>query len=188
MDLTELNLSHPLLLHVSDTPSIFFSELSRIIRLVNPDIIIHTGDLVDNIKLQLYPGAIRHYEREVLSLIKILQYSSAREIHISIGNHDASEYIHSKAGRILVHDTPHLIRPNGYDIAFDHYLHNLESLKANLYLYGHDLSEAPQKTESVYLNGISTLNIIDLIDHRIYRYAYPWGIDDARLNKKSIGI
>ena len=188
LDIDEIDMTHPLLLHVSDTPSIFFSELSRIIKLINPELIIHTGDLVDNIKLQLYPGAIRHYEREVLSLLKILQYSSAKEIHISIGNHDSSEYIHSKSGRILVHDSPFKLYTHGYEIAFDHYFQNLESLNASLYLYGHDLSEEPQESDAIYLNGISTLNIIDLNDLKIYRYAYPWGIDDARLNKKGIGI
>lgn len=96
-----------------------FSELSRIIKRIKPEIIVHTGDLVDNIKLQLQPGSIRYYEREVLSILKIsLENASAKKIYISLGNHDSPSYIHQKSGRIDVHDTYYKITAYEKQIVF----------------------------------------------------------------------
>ncbi|MDH8677857.1 metallophosphoesterase [Fusibacter bizertensis] len=185
----DFNIENPILLHISDTPSMFFSELSRIIKKINPEIIVHTGDLVDNIKLQMQPGAIRYYEREVLSLLKILEYSAAKIIHISLGNHDSHSYIHQKSGRIIVHDSYGEITAYGKSIVFSHYLHVIESFNSNYYLYGHDLSTPLQlKKNTCYLNGITSIHLIDLITGGVLKLEYPWGVDDARLNKRSIGI
>ncbi|GAB6106508.1 metallophosphoesterase [Fusibacter bizertensis] len=183
------NITHPILLHISDTPSVFFSEISRIIKHVNPEIIVHTGDLVDNIKLQLYPGAIGYYEKEVLCLLNILENSSAKKIYISLGNHDSASYIHQNSGRILVYDTLFEISPYDKNIVFSHFLKEIESKKATYFLYGHDLSTPAHPIDNkYYLNGIVAIHLIDLISGAIVKLDYPWGIDDARLNKRSFGI
>ena len=179
----------PRLLHISDTPSLLFSELARVIKRFEPDYIIHTGDLVDNIKLQLHPGAIRHYEREVLALLRTLNTSSAKKVYISLGNHDAAEYIKKKCGRIEVYEDYGQIEIEGVKIAFSHYANLILEKYADLYLFGHDLTTRSKHEEHrVLLNGISALHIIDLDNLDIKYYEYPWGIDDARLNKRRIGF
>jgi len=183
------DIHHPILLHISDTPNMLFSEISRIIKRVKPEIIVHTGDLVDNIKLQLQPGSIRYYEREVLSILKILENSSAKKIYITLGNHDSPSYIHQKSGRITVHDSYFKITPYDKQIVFSHYLKKIELCDANYFLYGHDLSiPIDQKNDKYYLNGIIAIHLIDLISGAVVKLDYPWGVDDARLNKRSIGI
>lgn len=183
------DIHHPILLHISDTPYMLFSELSRIIKRIKPEIIVHTGDLVDNIKLQLQPGSIRYYEREVLSILKILENASAKKIYISLGNHDSPSYIHQKSGRIDVHDTYYKITAYEKQIVFSHYLKNIELCEADYFLYGHDLSiPVDQKKDKFYLNGITAIHLIDLISGAVVQLNYPWGVDEARLNKRSIGI
>ena len=177
------------LLHISDTPSLFFSELARLIKIMKPDYIIHTGDLVDNIKLQLHPGAIKHYEREVLSLIKILENSDAKGIYISLGNHDNGDYIRKITKKITVVDDYALIEIEGIPVAFAHYASQILSKHATLYLFGHDLSTLSKQTEDqTILNGILNIYLIELETREIHYFDYPWGTDDARLNKRGFGI
>lgn len=87
-DLHEKELKGKKLLHISDTPSSFYGELARIIDILKPDYIVHTGDLVDDIKLELFPGSLPRYEREVNRLIKLLEQSSAERLYLALGNHD----------------------------------------------------------------------------------------------------
>lgn len=179
----------PRLLHVSDTPSMFFSELARVIRLLQPDYIIHTGDLVDDIKLQIHPGAIRHYERQVLGLLKTLNNATAKEVYLALGNHDSAEYIAHKKDRLIVTDDQLLIEIEGVKIAFSHYASRILNLSADLYLFGHDLTtKSKHEEDRILLNGISALHVIDLHSMNIQYYEYPWGIDDSRLNKRRTGL
>lgn len=179
----------PRLLHISDTPSLFFSELSRVIKIIQPDYIIHTGDLVDDIKLQLYPGAIRYYERQVLELLKTLNQSSAKEVYIALGNHDSADYINKQNNRIKIVEDYGLVEIEGIKIAFSHYAKQIINLSADLYLFGHDLTTSSKHEEDrVLLNGITSLNVVELHTMDIKYYDYPWGIDDSRLNKRRIGF
>ncbi len=185
----ELEKKGPRLLHISDTPSLFFPELSRLIKRLKPDYIVHTGDLVDNIKLQLQPGSIRRYEREVLSLLKILDSSDAKAVYITLGNHDSPEYVKKHAGRIMVYEYDAICKIEGLDISMCHYAGGLLSHDSDYYLFGHDLIIKSHLDDGrVYLNGISTINLIELSAHDVHYFQYPWGIDDARLNKNLIGI
>ena len=44
-----------MILHISDTPSTMFPYLRRAIRRLRPAWVVHTGDLVDDIKLENRP-------------------------------------------------------------------------------------------------------------------------------------
>ena len=87
------------LLHITDTPKSIFPALSRLIRELNPNYIVHTGDLVDNIKLGLLPGSIYRYTRDVAPLIDLLEASPAEKIFIAIGNHDNLKVVQDIAKR-----------------------------------------------------------------------------------------
>jgi hypothetical protein len=43
----------PVLLHISDTPSEIYPFIFKIIDVLKPKYIIHTGDLADNVKLEI---------------------------------------------------------------------------------------------------------------------------------------
>ena len=177
------------MMFISDTPSIFYSELDRIIKLIKPIYIVHAGDLVDDIKLQLHPGAIRHYERQVLSLIKILENAHAEQVFLALGNHDSASYIHSKTERLTVIDEKSQFKINEIKVSVSHYAHQILEDASDLYLFGHDLKVKTRFGEDrVYLNGLTAIYLIDMERLEIISIDYPYGIDDARSKKTRIGF
>ena len=64
------NLKGPILLHISDTPVDIYKYIFRIVEKLKPQIIVHTGDLVDNIKLEKYKDKIIQYHKGVAKLLK----------------------------------------------------------------------------------------------------------------------
>lgn len=177
------------LLHISDTPQTFFPALAVLIREVKPDVIIHTGDLVDNIKLQLYPASLYRYENEVRSLIAMLEASAAKEIYIALGNHDNGEFLKSISHRIHYIDSVAQIQLQGVDFTVSHYSKFVLSTPSSVNLYGHDLSLETQTTNGqLFLNGISSINLLSLPSKTCRQFPYPWGTDDNRLGRGKLGF
>lgn len=83
---------HGKLLHISDTPSGIYGYLSRLLKRVNPSVVVHTGDLADDIKLELYPGEREHYRATVKKLLNILQ-APHRKVVLSLGNQDRKSVV-----------------------------------------------------------------------------------------------
>lgn len=185
-----VNLSaNPKLLHISDTPSQFYSELKRIISELQPDYIIHTGDLVDNIKIGLYPSSLHKYKHEVKSLLRILRESSAKKVIVSLGNHDDRTFVMEHSGRIMIFERQGDLTLEGVHIAFSHYSTDLMDVTSDLRLYGHDLASIDDDMNNERdLNGIVSMSLIDLVTLEIINIDYPIGTDNARLNRKKIGI
>lgn len=172
------------LLHISDTPRSFFPALSKLIKQLNPDYIVHTGDLVDNIKLALYPGSIYRYERDVKLLLTLLESSGAKQIYIATGNHDSFETLTRLAVRAEIFQTGGLVTLCGNRIAINHYPQLALAEDADIYLFGHDLTETTRVDQGkVLLNGISDINLIELESKEFYHFPYPWGTDDERSGK-----
>lgn len=180
----------PLLLHISDTPSQFYPELERIIKLIDPKYIIHTGDLADNIKCELKPSLLAKYRHEVKKLLKILNKSNAEKIYLSLGNHDDYDYINNNKGRIEVcNDACELKFDNINKLVFSHYPDAIKPPHADIYLFGHDIKPESEFSDLyISLNGINSINIINLDTLEVVCLDYPMGTDEARLNKNKIGI
>lgn len=179
----------PTLLHISDTPSQFYPELRRIIRAVKPMYIIHTGDLVDNVKLGLYPSAINRYIHEIKPLLKMLNTCEAKHILFTMGNHDSLNHLIENSGRIQIEPGVHLEVYDGFRIAAAHYATSLIDVDADIYLYGHDTSMCSHVEDGhTFLNGIEHMHLIDLVTHEITEIPYPIGTDGLRLNRHRIGL
>jgi len=185
--------NNPTLLHISDTPSQLYPELARIIRILKPDYIIHTGDLVDNLKLQIHPSLQVRYERELKCLFKIMENSIAKKIYFSLGNHDDPAVVLKLAGRIQVFANRSQLKLSGIDIDVSHYPpptgNQNGSTSSCFYLYGHDLNLPSHQTDSaVYLNGIEAMHFINLKTGQYIALNYPLGTDSARLNYHRIRL
>lgn len=180
----------PLLLHISDTPSQFYPELKRIIKVLKPKYIIHTGDLADNIKCELRPSLLVKYRHEVKKLLKILKESDAEKIYLALGNHDDFDFIKAHKGRLdICKDVCELSFDNINKLLFSHYPDGMKKNESDIYLFGHDIEPESSVSDSyISLNGINSINIINLDTLEIHFIAYPMGTDDARLNKNKIGI
>ena len=202
------HLEGPTLLHISDTPSGFFSELKRLIGILKPEVVIHTGDLVDDLKLELYPSLRQSYETSLVKLMKLMNESEAKRIIFLLGNHDDLAMAARHAGRVEIYPETfsEVFHQKGFRCA-----HNqrafadriaagaaatgaiatgaITSNAADFYLFGHDLSLKSQQTpEGTYLNGIEAIHLIELDTGTVHAVAYPAGTDSHRLNRYRIGF
>lgn len=177
------------LLHISDTPSIIYPEIKRLIKVLDPDYIVHTGDVSDNIKVGLHPSYITRYRHEAKKMLEILDSSGAREVFLSIGNHDKLDFVNKNRGRIKVIKDSELVTIEGKRFAISHYSDLLKDMDADIYLYGHDLSIDSQTIgKGIYLNGISAIHLITIPELDIIKLDYPQGTDSERLKRRKVRL
>lgn len=193
LDEAVLRAKGPTILHISDTPTSVYPELKRLLGILKPNNIIHTGDLADDLKLQLRPSLLRNYESALIKLMQILNHSSAEKIIITLGNHDNLDLVRKYAGRAVVYEDAGTENFQGITISIAHYheaaLGSSKSKRSDFYLYGHDLSLKSQRTNEVYfLNGIEAMHLIDLSTGEVFGIMYPGGTDSARLNRKRMHL
>lgn len=183
----------PVLLHLSDTPSQIYPDLRRVIAALRPAYIVHTGDLVDNLKLELRPSLARRYDHELRQLKAIVDGSGARRVIFVLGNHDSPESAGLTPGLVELRPEGGRETLEGRAIYFSHYPPAGERLAeipdGGFWLYGHDPS-APSRRESgrTALNGLEAMHVINLSSGRYVTIAYPNGTDRARTMPARIGI
>lgn len=178
-----------LLLHISDTPSQFYPELKRIINLIGPRYIIHTGDLADNIKTEFSASLLTKYKYEAKKLLNILNSANTENTYITIGNHDNYDFVDENKGKLQVYSKMGEIDINNTKFAFSHYWDYVKEEKADIYLFGHDIEQKTLITDSgIYLNGIISINLINLDTMEVKSIKYPFGTNAARMNKKRIKL
>lgn len=169
------------IMHISDTPVSIYPHIYKMINYSRPDIIIHTGDLVDNLKLEdlgesLFPA----YQKKSEELIKNLEkLSDARIIYIP-GNHDNINIIQNTVGRSEILPEGSVLDLNGIKIGLAHYPENLPT--ADINLYGHTQQQS-FNTENKYFNGILNMNYFLLPSLQNYKINYPWIVDQGRQYK-----
>ncbi|HYE12312.1 MAG TPA: metallophosphoesterase [Patescibacteria group bacterium] len=176
------------LLHVSDTPASFYSDLKLLIERLKPDYIVHTGDFVDNIKLQLYPTSIYDHEKWIKRLRVILEDSDA-EIILALGNHDNAEIVSKHFRRSHIISEAETVKIGSLSFRISHMPKGVLEEPAQYNLFGHDLTlKNGCIDDKLYFNGISYINIIGLESGECTTLCYPSGIDDARLGRHKIGL
>jgi predicted MPP superfamily phosphohydrolase len=178
-----------LIIHISDTPVCFFSPLQTLLRKLKPDYIIHTGDLVDNLKLQFSKTLLPRYERNLKLLMNIMESSTAKDIYIVPGNHDRVAAIKSLSTRSIIKEASSNINIEGINIRISHYSQDILSDPQEVNLFGHDLSLCSGNDNSkIFLNGITSINLITIKDKQVFKLLYPFGTDDMRLKRGKIGL
>lgn len=177
------------LLHVTDTPASFYPALRRVLETLKPDYIVHTGDLADNIKLQLYPLAVPRYEKTVKPLLEMLQDSDAEAIYVAIGNHDNLDVVKRHSRRLNLVESQEYVQLEGRQLSISHFPKVIAVHPGELNFFGHNLYlETHQDANSYYFNGISHLYWIELESMNFVALNYPWGTDDQRLGKGRVGF
>lgn len=177
------------LLHISDTPTIFFGALKKLLSEVSPNIIIHTGDMVDNIKLGLCKEQLPRYDHNLKIIMNILESSGAEKIYICEGNHDNIDIMHKYAGRSTIIQGLSNIEIFNVKSALSHYPYKIIQDPADYNFFGHDISLGNGIIDDkIYLNGISTINILTENSKKLFHLKYPHSIDEARLMKRKIGL
>lgn len=179
------------IMHITDTPDVIFPYLRRVIRLIEPDIIIHTGDTVDNIKLELSRGRIDIYERRFKELLKICRSVSPEKIIFCLGNHDDEEiinkYINDK-NEVLVVGKQHFEIGN-LRLCVSHREDVGMFEDDDYWLFGHNPDvESDLSHEPKILNGLSCIYLIDGGSGAVVSVPYPKDTDYFRQKKFSLGL
>lgn len=174
------------IMHITDTPDGVYSFLKRLVELVEPEVIIHTGDLVDNIKLELSRKDIDLYEKRVCQLMSILRKKSVRRIYC-IGNHDDEQLMkkYMTSGDELYHSICLNLWERNYWVS-----HKYEALTdGDFYLFGHNIDvKSYFKNGCKVLNGLTGVYLIDGRTGQTALISYPIGTDDERQKKFKWGM
>lgn len=174
------NLEGPVLLHISDTPVGIYSYIFRVVNILKPEFIIHTGDMADNIKLENYKSKICLYSCEVKKLIEGLEKNENSKVYYVLGNHDDYETVNKLTKRGIIIQNG-IIDIDDYKFAVSHY-HKECSYEVDFNLYGHSFNPGHYKNkDTIGLNGVLNINIIDLSIGNIFHLDYPVGTNRLRL-------
>lgn len=183
-----LSRDYPIIVHLSDTPSSIYSALDRMLKKLKPEYIVHTGDMVDNIKLELYPYKLDLFEKNVKKIISICEFNSSKNFFIAAGNHDKMEVI-QKFTKNKVIEKAEFIEIEGIIISIGHKGLEVRELEAAYHMFGHDLLVPTSKYhDKWYLNGIEKINIININTGEVEFIDYPNGTTESRLNMHGFGI
>lgn len=182
------DLKGPILLHISDTPVDIYGYIFRIINILNPQYIVHTGDMADNIKLGIHKNRIDCYHRGVKKLIEGLEKNEFSKNYYILGNHDDYETVSRLTNRGIILEED-ILTIEGCSIAVCHY-YKEHAKKVDFNLYGHSFEPRHFKeNETISLNGLLNINIIDLSTKRVFHLMYPVDTNKSRgMELKRIGL
>lgn len=169
------------IMHVSDTPESIYCFLNGLIEKTEPDYIIHTGDLADNIKLERRPELKPLYVGAVRRLARVLKNSGA-VLYIVPGNEDDPEVVGEFFEDSVV-EPGTVVEIEGKRFALGHTWKDVVGLEADFKLYGHSF-----KLIERGLNGVLGVNFILLPSGETYRVKYPSGTDFDRGYKMWRGL
>ena len=176
-DLKDIN--EPIALHISDTPVSYHSFIYRVLEELKPDYLIHTGDLVDNIKMEFNPQLKDAYDTRVFSFIKHLEALPLEDIFLVIGNHDDLEIIKNYSKKIKIIEEGSTITLGNTKVNLAHHPWNLRG-EGKYNLFGHNFKEIPQFNGQILLNGLNKMHVILLNSDRVVSIDYPYGINQDR--------
>jgi len=180
-----------MILHISDTPSNMFSYLRRAIHRLRPAWVIHTGDLVDDIKLEIRPGLIDLYRKKLRVLLDLLTEETCGAILLT-GNHDhlptllemtedSSVQVWSKPGRFYI---------GSFRFRAGHTYEDVIDDAGEYNLFGHNLEHLTtiDSCGRFFLNGLEEMHLIHMETGDVIPIKYPPGTNDARLGRKRVSL
>ncbi len=168
-------------LHLSDTPTAIYPAIYEMLAKIKPDVLIHSGDLADDIKLELSPYRLDQYAAVTEPFLKNLAKNSKR-LYISIGNHDSHAFLKTLGNHFCILENGSILEIHGKRIAVSHYFENLPK-EADYGLFGHGSEEKKNKHGKFLLDGIKYINILLLPSAKVYTVSYPYGTNHHRKYK-----
>jgi predicted phosphodiesterase len=179
-------------LHITDTPTISYGAILKLINKISPDYIIHTGDLADNIKLEIYPEKIDLYKKKVKGFILALESINCKK-YVVIGNHDDGTYLEELSETTqIVHNFKSVgICDKNFIIT-----HKLEDImdedalieSSDYILHGHSFYDELFNHHTKVLNGLKGIYLIYPEKDEVYHIDYPVGTNDSRMQRFGTGI
>lgn len=181
--------NEPCILHLTDTPAPFLSALPGLLRRLRPECVIHTGDLVDDIKLGLNPAYLNHYRVRIQPLLRALEGAGAQHIYLCMGNHDDPDTVSALAPWASVGRGPWRITFGVTELGIGHYASEALAAGGDYCLYGHNLDQPTDlSAKPIMLNGLEAIHVILPQSGRLYQLPYPAGTNDQRLRRGKVGL
>lgn len=166
------------LLHIGDTHSVTYPYYKQIIKMVKPDIIVHTGDTADEVKVERIPGTKGEYLEKIQELLDILEEAKCKIFWIP-GNNDLPEEIAKRAPFIEIVQPDTVLDIQGVDICMTHSREQITK-DAEIYLYGHGrraandiIEKSMGKTDALYLNVMWNSYVLTLPEKKLYEFERP---------------
>ncbi len=122
-------------LHIGDTDSREYPYFKKLIEEVKPDIILHTGDVADEVKVGRIPGTRYEYKSKIRYILKTLAESGA-EIMIVPGNNDVADDIKEAIPTATVYPTNSVVTVDGVECRIGHQVHHM-TFDRQWAFYGH---------------------------------------------------
>lgn len=129
------NRSEEVLLHIGDIFEWDFPYIKKLIRQIRPDVLVHTGDLVDNLKVGRLPEHIPAYKKHAPHLIRIME-RYAKKVYIVPGNNDLEDFIRENVTKAEIIAPNSCIEIGGIPFLLCHCVAAIDG-EAKFYLYGH---------------------------------------------------
>jgi predicted phosphodiesterase len=179
-------------LHITDTPTTGYGAIIKLINKVAPDYIIHTGDLADNIKLEIYPEKIDLYKRKVKNFLLTLEHMDCKS-YIVIGNHDDPSFINELLASVEIVEPFKQINICNKNFLITHKLEDIMTEEvliesSDYILHGHSFYDEKFNEHTMVLNGLEGIYLIYPEEEKIYHIDYPIGTNDSRMQRYGTGI
>ena len=123
------------ILHIGDTHSERYPYYKKLIELVKPDVILHTGDMADEVKVGRIPGTQYEYLSKIKVLTQMLKDSGARLIVVP-GNNDLPEEIAQLLPTAEIYPENTILTLDGVECRIGHKVHEMTFDKVWSF-YGH---------------------------------------------------
>ena len=147
------------ILHISDTHSASYGYYQKLIDEIKPDVIVHTGDLADELKAGRIENARPYWRNTAPIIIRIMENTSARVIIVP-GNNDLETELNNLVQRAEILPRNTTLRLYNKKFLLCHELNRMdETAQADIFLYGHGLTgETRTPTDNLregkaYYNG-----------------------------------
>lgn len=148
------------LLHIGDTHSAHYPYVQWLIEQIKPNIILHTGDFSDEVKVGRSIGVREEYTRNVARLAQILKNSGAEKIYCVPGNNDLWEVLEQQLPFAKLLQPNSVVDIGGISCALGHTCFETNA-PAQWSFYGHGLTGetwSPEKND--LQEGICRFNVI----------------------------
>jgi 3',5'-cyclic AMP phosphodiesterase CpdA len=177
------------IIHMTDTPSDIYPELDRLVTLTSPNLVIHTGDIVDDIKLELYPNRLDLYEKKLIRLNHLLSKHPNTQFIFVLGNHDHFEAVKKHLTCAQIYPESGTIDTFFGFFSFAHKFEDLPDIPSDYYLFGHSYASiTPNLNPEKYINGLKHISIFIESPHEIVNVHYPPSTDAMRQNRRRRGF
>ena len=159
-----------ILLHIGDVVRRRYPEILSFVCRIRPDVLVHTGDLVDDLKVGRLPEDIPAYKEWLPDVIHWLE-KLVPEVYLVPGNNDLPELIEQTI------KTAHFIPPksvlnmSGKQIFCCHRVKDADG-EGDIYLYGHGPTgdhHSFNEGDKVYSNGIYGPTVVSLEDGHCFQ-------------------